>query len=95
MSERWRCLDCNCIATANELLRAPNPFDPRQEIVGCPNCKAVDRFDRVCEVDDCNRTASCGWTDSKGTRHHTCGEHMNWAECGEHLPAIEDSIPVL
>lgn len=76
MSNKWQCDDCEHVFTAEQFLKAPNPFDERQQIVGCPGCKGVDGFTNLCDEEDCTTEATCGWNSPKGYRR-TCGHHMS------------------
>lgn len=51
---RWRCGECEEVVTDRQMLTAPNPFDETDTICGCPICKRVGLFERLCDVDQCN-----------------------------------------
>ena len=77
---RWRCEECGTVTPEPLLLKAPNPFNPSDVIVGCPRCKSVDQFERLCDEPGCTRNVSCGWptgdeSDSWGGYRMTCGKH--------------------
>src|SRR5574343_1782521 len=71
---RWLCNSCDWIGSDAELLRAPNPFDSSDAIVGCPKCKAVEDVVNACDEPRCDREATCGFPDPGGYRR-TCGSH--------------------
>ena len=72
--EIWRCVNCLGCFWEGDLLTARSPFDPDETLTGCPNCKTVDDFERVCDEPGCARTASNGFPVDGGYRH-TCFEH--------------------
>lgn len=74
----WECLTCSLISDTEELLRAPSPFDPEDVLVGCPGCKSTEGFTGLCEIEACNRAASCGGPGADGVYRQTCGEHADW-----------------
>lgn len=76
--EKWRCAICSEIATGAELLRAPSPFDPEDELCGCPHCKSAEGFAEICEIGDCEREATCGGPSLDGVYRRTCGAHADW-----------------
>jgi len=71
---QWRCEDCGWRGNQTQLLRAPNPFDPECEIVGCPQCKSVNGFENMCDEPGCKELATCGWPSNAGYRR-TCHAH--------------------
>jgi len=78
MAERntYRCRKCGGYSHERMLLRAPNPFDPKDVLLGCPNCKSItDGFDEICDTPDCYANASCGFADKHGGHRRTCYEH--------------------
>lgn len=70
---------CDCKVpwrgTSDEVLRAPNPFDPADELWGCPKCKAVECLYLVCDEPGCWEHSTCGTPTPAGYRS-TCGKHM-------------------
>lgn len=76
MKKEWVCEDCDKYVADADLLHAPNPFEPEDEIVGCPHCKGVGPFTQACDEDDCKKNAGCGWPSPDGYRN-TCYEHWN------------------
>lgn len=77
MSERIYKTVCHCCdwrGMASDLLRAPSPFDPTDELVACPNCKQLDELIVACDEDGCWREATCG-TPVDGGYRQTCFDH--------------------
>lgn len=78
---RWRCRDCNAVSGHAGLLRAPSPFDPGQNITGCPSCKQCGSgFDELCDEPGCGYIAQNGWptgddSDAFGGYRRTCYQH--------------------
>lgn len=72
---RYKCAECGEIFPVRKLLRALNPFNLRDTLLGCPSCKSVDAFALVCDEPGCNQISTCGWMDS-GKYRRTCGDHM-------------------
>src|SRR5690606_22367208 len=71
---RVRCNTCEWVYTMDHALRAPNPFDPSESIYGCPNCKSVEDFVRLCDRVGCDNAGSCG--QSTPDRYQvTCYDH--------------------
>lgn len=52
---RFKCEECGYICDEGEILVAPNPFNDRRNLMGCPKCKEVDCFIGVCSYAGCNR----------------------------------------
>ena len=73
---KWRCLNCESIIENGTLfLRAPNPFNPTDEVLGCPHCKAIaDIADALCDEPGCELLVTCGTPTPTGYRH-TCSKH--------------------
>ncbi len=79
--KRWRCNSCGAITLEPALLTAPNPFDDRQTITGCPGCAEVGDFEELCDELGCTRAAGCGFPAGPewGGYRRTCYEHSQWA----------------
>lgn len=75
LSERWRCHDCGAITPDAELLHAPSPFDPDDELTACPRCRGVAQFDLLCDEPGCDKVGSCGWPTPHGGYRRTCYQH--------------------
>jgi len=79
IKNKVKCNNRNCgwQGKSDELLRAPNPFDPDpdDELIGCPKCKDIGSLVSVCDEDDCWLDSSCG-TPSKDGYRNTCYDHI-------------------
>ena len=71
---RLRCGACEVEIEDSQRLTAPNPFDGTDVLFGCPTCKSVDTWTRMCDVEGCRRIVSCGYPD--GDRY--------WMVCLDH-----------
>ena len=78
---RYVCTFCAAhIANADALRTAPNPFDPRDTLTGCPACGAVNATVRACDEPGCWQPADCGFPTPDGYRS-TCSKHVPiWRE---------------
>lgn len=74
-ARRWRCDDCYESFDESEFLRAPSPFDPEDEITGCPRCKSTDDFTPLCDHGSCTRQGSGGYPMANGSYVLRCFEH--------------------
>lgn len=82
----WRCNECGQAHEESTLLKAPNPFAPTDEMMGCPNCGEPNNFREVCQVGDCEEDATCGRPRFRGFRYaRLCGRHFS-----EHTPKAEE-----
>jgi hypothetical protein len=72
-----KCRECEWIGETTQLLQAENPFELGDTLYGCPKCRSVNCFIRLCDEQGCTRDASCGWPSEEGYRQ-TCGKH--WKE---------------
>jgi hypothetical protein len=57
---RTKCTNCDWTGTNDDILSGKNPFDPTEEVFGCPKCKSVDPFIKLCDVAECRHAASGG-----------------------------------
>ena len=82
-TNQWCCRDCGHISLEVDLLRAPNPFSVGENIVGCPKCKGVGNFARLCDEPGCCNEATCGFPTTEGDEfggyRMTCHEHSKYA----------------
>ena len=76
---KYICTDCGYITYSNNWRTAPNPFEPGETILGCPNCSGVDTATGVCDEPECREPATCGTPTPAGYRH-TCGKHCTREE---------------
>jgi hypothetical protein len=75
---KFICEECHELTGAP--LSAPSPFDPDDEITGCPNCKAVNSLRQACVADGCHEAATCGTPDHLSYRYAwTCHHHREGA----------------
>ena len=87
---RWRCNECGWHGFSEQLLEAPNPFDPDgcAPVLGCPTCKSINEFTNVCDEPGCKRDAGCGWPSYSQGYRRTCFEHMTAGEkAGDAAPS--------
>lgn len=73
--EKMVCDECNWHGTVQEMLVAPNPFEPDENIYACPNCKNINTLFRACDAPGCWKRSTCG-TSLKNRYMITCGKHM-------------------
>jgi hypothetical protein len=59
------------------MLSAPNPFDPDEKIVGCPECRQIGDFTELCDEPLCGKHASCG-SEVAGVYRRTCYQHSGF-----------------
>lgn len=78
MATKCFCRECDWRGTWGDVLKAPNPFAPEEEIMGCPDCKAVDDTLRTaCYETGCWKEASCGSPYPDGVYRWSCYKHGN------------------
>lgn len=65
---------CGWHGTSDEVLQAPNPFDPKDELWGCPKCKQVNLLYLACDEPECWEMVQCGTPTPTGYRQ-TCWRH--------------------
>lgn len=75
MKDSWRCEECRKITKHDDLLKAANPFDDSDTITGCPSCRVVNSFVKVCDEPECEDEVSCGWPDKNENYRLTCHQH--------------------
>ena len=68
-------LRCDWHGDVDDILTAPNPFNPTEELQGCPKCEEVNTIRVACDEHGCWEVATCGWPSPSGYRR-TCGKHM-------------------
>lgn len=74
----WRCKQCAEMVKLKDMLRAPNPFIPEDELLGCPSCNSIDQWEPVCDEPGCVQLAGFGWPTSDGGYRTTCGKHAKF-----------------
>ncbi len=74
--ERWRCKDCDSITPTGEIDIVPDP-KPGSDMVWkiCPECRAAEQLEPLCDEPGCDKVASCGMPTENGYRR-TCWTHM-------------------
>jgi hypothetical protein len=70
---------CDWRGQDDELLKAQNPFDADDIVIGCPKCKSIDSIVCVCDEDGCWDPGTCGTPTPDGYRN-TCWKHRPNAE---------------
>jgi hypothetical protein len=72
--DKVKCNDCGWIGMYYDLLKAPNPFNTDDILIGCPNCTGVDCIMNLCDDPGCKEIATCGTPTESGYRR-VCGKH--------------------
>lgn len=73
---RWICSECSHICYDEFILKAANPFDGRENVSGCPECRSVDSFSCACMDVKCQLESSGGHPGAFGFRYvRTCWNH--------------------
>lgn len=75
-TNKRRCYGCGKQSTSEQLLHAPNPFDPEQELSGCPHCYGIDRMQMICDEPGCQNLGTCGTPTTGGGYRWTCHFHV-------------------
>jgi hypothetical protein len=66
---------CNWTGDSNEMLTAPNPFDPEDTLTVCPECKTLEHSVwMACDEPGCWRAVTAGTPTTDGYRN-TCYDH--------------------
>jgi hypothetical protein len=68
------CEECYWHGMEEEMLQAPNPFKPKEAIIGCPNCKTINLLRYACSVANCWYPVSAGLV-IDGVYKNICSEH--------------------
>lgn len=68
------CEECEWTGRISEVLRAQNPWDETDTILGCPKCRSPESFRFACDEPDCWASVTCGTPTPTGYRS-TCGKH--------------------
>ena len=73
--EKVKCRECNWKGFYRDLLRATNPFNRHDMLMGCPDCKDIyELFYDICDEKGCWNNASIGFPTKNGYRR-TCFKH--------------------
>lgn len=78
----FRCDLCNKDSYQKDILRAVSPFDPDDEITGCPHCKAAvgdGEWIEICDIEGCGKPATCGTPLKGGGYLRGCFKHYQEA----------------
>ncbi len=70
---KFICVECKHRLIEGDMLIGLNPFKD-EEIFGCPKCKAINNFEKVCDHIDCWEYVSTGTPTSDGYKF-LCGAH--------------------
>lgn len=67
---------CGWHGPVADVLKAPHPFEPGDELWFCPKCKDTT-LTTGCDEPGCTDEGSCGWNeeDAAKTRRSTCYDH--------------------
>lgn len=65
---------CSWVGNITEVLTAPNPFEPGEELYACPKCKSLN-LERACDIEGCKKQASGGTPTSDGGYRFHCHDH--------------------
>ena len=69
------CEECNWHGTSDQFLRAPNPFDPNDNVLaGGPYCKSANTMRTTCDEPGCFEPDTMGKPTPNGYRR-TCHIH--------------------
>lgn len=77
MSISHRKVSCPCgwRGLFSEMLKAKNPFDDRDEVYACPDCKTLESTAiTACDEPGCWSESTCG-TPTKNGYRSTCRKH--------------------
>ena len=77
------CTECNWHGDSHETLRAKNPWDTDDIILGCPRCKSVNSMSVACDEPVCWEPVTCGTPTLNGYR----------STCGKHVPRKNEKLP--
>ena len=69
-----KCRDCDFCGDSTGFLKAKNPFNPEDDVWGCPSCCSVNNYDLVCDEPGCDEVVTCG-TPTKDGYRQVCSEH--------------------
>lgn len=74
MKEKVICEECGWQGEGKDVLRAPNPFDPEEQMSGCPYCHSVESLVRACDGPGCWEPAAYA-TPVANDYRYTCFRH--------------------
>ncbi len=73
--DAYKCVECGHLHEQDMWSSAPNPFDPKDTIIGCVSCYAANSLVVVCAAEGCSWTASGSSPDSDWVYRWTCRGH--------------------
>lgn len=87
---RVRCKECRWQGKTDGLLVANNPFDRSRLVYGCPHCRSIDCFAKLCDIEDCNEEATIGTPTRDGYATFSGDKYSNgyMTTCHAHVPAV-------
>ena len=92
LKSRWICRECDWVGRDGEYLTAPNPFDGRVVVTGCPRCRECDSMESGCQSKGCDKRSSSGTPDVGGFRYvWACWDHSPRRGRFEADPALVDA----
>jgi len=72
----FRCRECEWTGKQEAIVQFQDPERAGNSWRICPECRAAEQFDNICDEPGCRRVAAFGWPSSEGYRR-TCGDHMS------------------
>ena len=60
------CEACDWVGTEADFLKADNPFNEFDGLIGCPECKAINSMVMFCQVLGCCALITCGTPTDNG-----------------------------
>jgi hypothetical protein len=79
----WRCQECGWRGDEEEIISFADPVLEGNSWNICPECRAAEQFDNMCDEPECRKVATCGWPSPEGYRR-TCFEHSSFAAAKRH-----------
>lgn len=71
----FRCKECGWIGQESEIVKFPDPESSNIWNI-CPQCRAAEQFENICDEPECNSIATCGWPTLDNNYRRTCYKHM-------------------
>lgn len=73
---RWKCRECGHVCASGDILSAPHPFRPEEELSGCPSCRSAESMIGACSSEGCPNEADMGCPNMFGFRYvWLCWDH--------------------
>jgi hypothetical protein len=76
MTNKLVCNSCTHHMTTEDMLSAPNPFEPKYLIYACPACKEIEDVRGACDEPGRWEPDTCGTPLADGGYRRTCRKHM-------------------